>query len=130
MKILLVDDSRSVQHAILVQADEILVNQMPTSELVQLIRDSLDKRLKRAESDDELMHLDLTADRRTGHPSLLFREPIHQLHAPRHLRTTRVSQGAIDHGQRRRKQGYLIPMSTRTIARKSAPANHHRCTYQ
>jgi hypothetical protein len=122
--------------AILLQADEILVKPMPIPELVQLIRERLDKRvnrratniervssileressatiadwLRRVERDDELTCIVLSADERSGHLQKLIEEVVHRLRVPRSLGTKEVSEGAVEHGNIRRSQGYSIPM--------------------
>lgn len=127
---------KQAMDAILLQADEILVKPMPIPDLVQLIRDRLDKRgsrresnvervasilereasstiadwLQRVERDNELTPIVLTPEQRTGHLPLLIRELVHRLRVPRSLGTKQVSAGAVEHGQRRRAQGYSIPM--------------------
>lgn len=127
---------REAMDAILLQADEILVKPMPIPELVQLIRERLDKRvnrratniervssileressatiadwLRRVERDDELTCIVLSADERSGHLQKLIEEVVHRLRVPRSLGTKEVSEGAVEHGNIRRSQGYSIPM--------------------
>lgn len=127
---------REAMDAILLQADEILVKPMPIPELVQLIRERLDKRasrrasniervasilereasatiadwLRRVERDDELTRIALSADQRGGHLQKLIQEVVHRLRVPRSLGTKQISEGAVEHGHVRRSQGYSIPM--------------------
>jgi len=127
---------REAMDAILLQADEILVKPMPIPELVELIRDRLDKRgnrrasnvervasileressatiadwLRRVERDDELTGIVLSADERSGHLKKLIDEVVYRLRVPRSLGTKQVSEGAVEHGNVRRSQGYPIPM--------------------
>ncbi len=127
---------KEAMDAILLQADEILVKPMPIPELVQLIRDRLEKRsnrpasniervaailereasttiadwLRRVERDDELTGIVLSADQRSGHLPKLIQEVVHRLRVPRSLGTKQVSAGAVEHGNVRRSQGYSIPM--------------------
>jgi DNA-binding response OmpR family regulator len=127
---------REAMDAILLQADEILVKPMPIPELVQLIRERLDKRgsrpasrtervasilereasstiadwLRRVGRDDELTCIVLSDEERGGHLKKLIRELVHRLRTPRSLGTKQVSEGAVEHGLVRRAQGYTIPM--------------------
>lgn len=127
---------REAMDAILLQADEILIKPMPIPELVNLIRDRLDKRsnrrasnvervasileretsatiadwLRRVGRDDDLTSIRLSDDQRTGHLPKLLRELVHRLRVPRSLGTKQVSEGAVNHGHIRRAQGYSIPM--------------------
>jgi DNA-binding response OmpR family regulator len=127
---------KEAMDAILLQADEIMVKPMPIPELLALIREKLKNRgarrasntervasilereaettiadwLSRVEEDDELNHLVLGHDKRTGHLPLLIRELVHRLRVPRSLGTKQVSKGAVEHGKSRRSQGYTIPM--------------------
>jgi hypothetical protein len=127
---------REAMDAILLQADEIMVKPMPIPELLALIREKLKNRgtrrasntervasileresettiadwLSRVENDDELNHLVLSRDKRTGHLPLLIRELVHRLRVPRRLGTKQVSDGAVEHGKIRYSQGYTIPM--------------------
>jgi len=127
---------KEAMDAILLQADEILVKPMPIPELVQLIHDRLDKRrnrqatniervasilereasttiadwLRRVERDDELIRIVLTEEQRSEHLRKLIQEVVHRLRVPRSLGTKQVSEGAVEHGNVRRSQGYSIPM--------------------
>lgn len=127
---------REAMDAILLQADEILVKPMPIPELVQLIRDRLDKRrnrqatnvervasileretsttiadwLRRVERDDELTRIVLTDEQRSEHLRKLIQEVVDRLRVPRNLGTKQVSEGAVEHGNVRHSQGYSIPM--------------------
>ena len=127
---------REAMDAILLQADEIVVKPMPIPELLALIREKLKNRgvrrasntervasilereaestiaewLSRVERDEELNHLALSAEKRTGHLPLLIRELVHRLRVPRRLGTKQVSGGAVEHGKIRHRQGYTIPM--------------------
>lgn len=127
---------KEAMDAILLQADEIMVKPMPIPELLALIREKLKNRgtrrasntervasilerecettiadwLSRVERDDELNHLVLSHDLRTGHLPLLIRELVHRLRVPRSLGTKQVSDGAVEHGKIRCSQGYTIPM--------------------
>jgi DNA-binding response OmpR family regulator len=127
---------KEAMDAILLQADEILVKPMPIPELVQLIRERLDKRgnrrasniervasilereasttiadwLGRVGRDDELTRIVLSDDERSGHLQKLLRELVHRLRVPRSLGTKQPSEGAVEHGHIRRSQGYSIPM--------------------
>jgi DNA-binding response OmpR family regulator len=122
--------------AILLQADEILVKPMPIPEMVTLIRERLDKRVARrpantervasilerdalatianwlsaVNTDNELNHVLLSNEQRTGHLPQLIRELVHRLRVPRNLGTKQGSEAAVLHGRVRRSQGYSIPM--------------------
>ena len=127
---------KEAMDAILLQADEIMVKPMPIPDLLALIHGKLENRvsrrasntervasileresqttiadwLSRVEKDEELNHLVLSHDQRTGHLPLLIRELVHRLRVPRSLGTKQVSEGAVEHGKIRRSQGYSIPM--------------------
>jgi DNA-binding response OmpR family regulator len=127
---------KEAMDAILLQADEIIVKPMPIPDLLALIHGKLENRgsrrasntqrvasilereshttiaewLFRVEKDDELNHLVLSHDQRTGHLPLLIRELVHRLRVPRSLGTKQVSGGALEHGRIRYSQGYTIPM--------------------
>ena len=127
---------KEAMDAILLQADEIMVKPMPIPDLLALIREKLKNRgtrrpsntervasileresestiadwLSRVEKDDELNHLVLPQDQRTGHLPLLIRELVHRLRVHRSLGTQQVSGGAVEHGKIRHLQGYTIPM--------------------
>jgi hypothetical protein len=72
---------------------------------------TIDEWLSRVEGDNELNHLVLTHDQRTGHLPLLIRELVHRLRVPRSLGTNQASAGAVEHGKVRQYQGYSIPMN-------------------
>jgi len=127
---------KEAMDAILLQADEVLVKPMPIREMVTLIRERLEKRstkrtfytervatilereattaiaewLGRVKKKDELNHIALDDEQRTGHLPQLIRELVHRLREPRSLGTKQVSDGAVMHGKVRRSQGYSIPM--------------------
>jgi DNA-binding response OmpR family regulator len=127
---------KEAMDAILLQADEIMVKPMPIPDLLAVIQNKLENRgsrlasttervasileresqttiaewLSRVEKDDELNHLVLSPDQRTGHLPLLIRELVHRLRVPRSLGTKQVSDGAVEHGKIRHSQGYTIPM--------------------
>jgi DNA-binding response OmpR family regulator len=122
--------------AILLQADEILVKPMPIPAMVALIRERLGKRVARrpantervasilerdalatianwlsaVNTDNELSHISLSDEQRTGHLPQLIRELVHRLRVPRSLGTKQASEAALLHGKVRRSQGYSIPM--------------------
>jgi DNA-binding response OmpR family regulator len=127
---------KEAMDAILLQADEILVKPMPIPEMVALIRERLERRgtrrasntervaailerdslktianwLDAVKTDDELTHILLSDEQRTGHLPKLMRELIHRLRVPRSLGTKQASEGAVKHGKVRSSQGYSIPM--------------------
>jgi DNA-binding response OmpR family regulator len=127
---------KEAMDAILLQADEIMVKPMPIPELVALIRERLERRgtrrpsntervasilerdalktiadwLSRVERDDELIHITLSSEQRTGHLPQLIRELVQRLRVPRSLGTKQSSEAAIQHGKVRRSQGYSVPM--------------------
>jgi hypothetical protein len=61
-------------------------------------------------TDDELSHIRLSNEQRTGHLPQLIRELIHRFRVPRSLGTKQASEGAVLHGKVRRSQGYSLPM--------------------
>jgi DNA-binding response OmpR family regulator len=127
---------KETMDAILQQAAEILVKPMPIPEMIALIRNRSDTRVKRistatdrvatilerdalvtvaswlaaVKSETELTCLPLTDEERTEHLPQLLRELVHRLRVPRSLGTKQASDGAIRHGAIRRLQGYSIPM--------------------
>jgi DNA-binding response OmpR family regulator len=127
---------KEAMDAILLQADEILVKPMPIPEMVDLIRERLDKRgtkrpsctervasilerdalitianwLAAVKTDGELSEISLSDEQRTGHLPQLIRELVYRLRVPRSLGTKQISEGAVMHGKIRRSQGYSIPM--------------------
>jgi hypothetical protein len=68
------------------------------------------KWLGRVKKEDELNHIALNDEQRTGHLLQLIRELVHRLRVPRNLGTKQPSDGAVMHGTVRRSQGYSIPM--------------------
>ncbi|MGA2537976.1 MAG: response regulator [Terracidiphilus sp.] len=127
---------KEAMDAILRQADEILIKPMPIPEMIALIRNRLETRVKRISTatdrvatilerdavvtianwlaavkrESELTHLPLSDEDRTGHLPQLLRELVHRLRVPRRLGTKQASDGAVRHGVIRRSQGYSIPM--------------------
>jgi hypothetical protein len=125
---------KEAMQAILLQADEILVKPMDVAELVELIREKLAKRGKRAPTniervasilardskatiqnwlarvrlEPELMAISLSDEKRTGHLPKLLSELVHRLLNPRSLGTKAVSNAAVLHGKVRAAQGYSI----------------------
>jgi CheY-like chemotaxis protein len=127
---------KEAMQAILLQADEILVKPMEVTELVELIRDKLAKRGKRAPTnvervaailerdgkatiqnwlsrvrlEPELMAIPLSDEKRTGHLPKLLNELVHRLLNPRSLGTKAVSHAAVLHGKVRAAQGYSVSL--------------------
>jgi CheY-like chemotaxis protein len=125
---------KEAMQAILLQADEILVKPMDVAELVELIREKLAKRGKRAPTniervasilerdskatiqnwlarvqvEPELMAVALSDEKRTGHLPKLLSELVHRLLNPRSLGTKAVSNAAVLHGKVRAAQGYSV----------------------
>jgi CheY-like chemotaxis protein len=125
---------KEAMQAILLQADEILVKPMDVAELVELIREKLAKRGKRAPTniervasilerdskatiqnwlarvrlEPELMAVSLSDEKRTGHLPKLLSELVHRLLNPRSLGTKAVSNAAVLHGKVRAAQGYSV----------------------
>jgi len=125
---------KEAMQAILLQADEILVKPMDVAELVELIREKLAKRGKRAPTniervasilerdsqvtiqnwlarvrlEPELMAVSLSDEKRTGHLPKLLSELVHRLLNPRSLGTKAVSNAAVSHGKVRAAQGYSV----------------------
>jgi YesN/AraC family two-component response regulator len=123
--------------AILLQADEVLVKPMEIPMLLKLIRDKLQRRVKRnganipervasilardalatitnwlirVERDDELIAVPLSIEQRTAHLPRLLQELVQRLEKPRELGTNQVSEAAVEHGKVRRSQGYTLTM--------------------
>src|SRR6185312_3320550 len=127
---------KEAMNAILLQADEILVKPMDVPELVELIREKLQKRdapkrkalervasilerdekatiadwLARVCREPELTVVPLGDEERTGHLHKLLQEVVERLREPRVLGTKAASPGAALHGNIRRSQGYSVPM--------------------
>jgi CheY-like chemotaxis protein len=127
---------KEAMNAILLQADEILVKPMDVPELVELIREKLQKRdaqkrkavervasilerdekatiaywLARVCREPELTVVPLGDEERTGHLPKLLQEVVERLREPRVLGTKAASKGAALHGNIRRSQGYSVPM--------------------
>jgi CheY-like chemotaxis protein len=123
-------------HAIMLQADEILVKPMDVPALVDAIKKRLasgPSRLrvvesvatilerstqstiqdwfKRVQQDDSLMAVPLTQELRCGHLRHLFRDLVDRLRSFKPLGTKEaMSDSATDHGFTRRQQGYTAAM--------------------
>jgi len=128
---------QEAMNAILLQADEILVKPMEIPDLLALIQAKLNNRqlhpptnpqrvavilqrealstiqdwLTRVERQEELTHLSLTREQRTGHLPKLIEELVERLRLiPQKLGSNHVSEAAVQHGRVRREQGYSIEM--------------------
>jgi len=124
--------------AILLQADHVLLKPIEIQPLIDLIREKLIKReiprsrdiaetvatilehngaatvahwLERVNANEDLTHIALTAEERTGHLPRLINDLVRRLRKPQSLESGRVaSAGAREHGALRREQGYSAAM--------------------
>jgi ActR/RegA family two-component response regulator len=123
--------------AFLPQADEVLLTPMPIDDIVTLlknrlrdpkhrisnVRESVTTILERhslstirewrtrANQSQELTHLRLSDDARTGHLSTLLKELVQRLRAPHLVEgKAKVSMAALAHGRMRSQQGYTAAM--------------------
>lgn len=128
---------KEAMSAILMQADEVLVKPLNIPKLVELIREKLLHRktevpratetvatilehdctatiqdwLARVDRHQELAHVPLDYEQRTGHLPHLFGELVVRLRQPQNLDGKRKnSQAAAEHGRIRRRQGYTADM--------------------
>jgi ActR/RegA family two-component response regulator len=123
-------------HAILLQADEILVKPMELSALVKAITtrlfdgpsappivetvatilersatDCIEAWFKEVQGDDTLMKVSLTRQQRIGHLPQVFRDLIARVNSDHPLGTRGpLSAAATEHGMNRRREGYSASM--------------------
>jgi DNA-binding response OmpR family regulator len=123
-------------HAIMLQADQILVKPMDATALVKAIRERLatgppparvvetvatilerttdstiEHWFERIQNDKKVMTVPLTYEQRTCHLPQLFRELVHRLRSFKEIGSTElVSPAAAEHGLNRREQGYTAAM--------------------
>jgi hypothetical protein len=123
-------------HAILLQADEILVKPMDVTALVDAIKQRLatgtpatrvvetvaeilersaqgaiEEWFKRIQTDKKVMSVSLNYEQRCGHLSQVFRDVVSRLLSSKPIGSKElVSHAATQHGLARRKQGYTAAM--------------------
>lgn len=123
-------------HAILMQADEILVKPMDVKSLVKAIRERLEigpplrkvvetvgailqrsveatirAWFDRIGTDKKVMAIPMTYEQRTCHLPQVFRDLVSRLESTKPIGSKElVSKSASDHGINRQKQGYTAPM--------------------
>jgi DNA-binding response OmpR family regulator len=126
----------AASHAIMLQADQILMKPMDVSSLIAAIRErlaigppatriveSVATILERnteitikdwfghIEKDEKVMVVPLTREQRTGHLPQVLRELVHRLRSCHPIGSKElVSESAVEHGVNRRKQGYSSAM--------------------
>jgi DNA-binding response OmpR family regulator len=123
-------------HAILLQADEILVKPMDVTALVDAIKQSLargapairlvetvaeilersaqgaiEEWFKRIQTDKKMMSVSLSREQRCGHLPQVFRDVVSRLLSSKPIGSKELlSSAAAQHGLHRRKQGYTAAM--------------------
>jgi DNA-binding response OmpR family regulator len=121
--------------ALLLQADQVLVNPIGFAEIAEIIQKKLSNPsahipmnkervaailerdsnttiqmwMSRVDRTDELTAISLTDQERTGHLPLLLKDLVRRLHLPPGAESP-ISRSALEHGILRRKQGYTVPM--------------------
>jgi YesN/AraC family two-component response regulator len=126
----------AASHAILLQADQILVKPINVASLVCAIKERLavgapaarsvetvatilerttDVTIKdwfaHIENDEKVMAVPLTYEQRTGHLPQVLRDLVHRLRSSQPIGSKElVSAAAVEHGVNRRKQGYSSAM--------------------
>jgi DNA-binding response OmpR family regulator len=129
-------EMEAAAHAILLQADDILVKPMELSALVKAIKkrlsdgpsgpptvetvatilersatECIEAWFKEVEADDKLMKVPLTRQQRISHLPQVFRDLVARLNADRPLGTRGpLSAAAAEHGVNRRREGYSASM--------------------
>jgi DNA-binding response OmpR family regulator len=129
-------EMEAAAHAILLQADEILVKPMELSALVKAITkrlsdgpsgpatvetvatilersapECIEAWFKEVEGDDKLMKVPLTRQQRISHLPQIFRDLVARLNADQPLGTRGpLSAAAAEHGVNRRREGYSASM--------------------
>jgi CheY-like chemotaxis protein len=129
-------EMEAAAHAILLQADEILVKPIELSALVQAITkrlsdgpsgpltvetvatilersatECIDAWFKEVEADDKLIKVPLTRQQRISHLPQVFRDLVARLNADQPLGTSGpLSAAAAEHGVNRRREGYSASM--------------------
>ena len=126
----------AASHAIMLQADQVLVKPMNVIALVKAIKERLatgapvalvvetvatilerttesttEDWFGHIQKDKKVMTVPLTYEQRTCHLPQLFRDLVHRLRSSKAIGSTElVSSGAAEHGLNRRKQGYTAAM--------------------
>jgi DNA-binding response OmpR family regulator len=129
-------EMEAAAHAILLQADDILVKPMELSALVKAIRkrlsdgpsgpvtvetiatilersatECIDDWFQQVQVDDKLKKVPLTRQQRIGHLPQVFRDLVARLNADQPLGTSGpLSAAAAEHGVNRRREGYSASM--------------------
>jgi DNA-binding response OmpR family regulator len=129
-------EMEAAAHAILLQADDILVKPMELSALVKAIKkrlsdgpsgpptvetvatilersatECIEAWFKEVEADDKLMKVPLTRQQRISHLPQVFRDLVARLNADQPLGTRGpLSAAAAEHGVNRRREGYSASM--------------------
>jgi DNA-binding response OmpR family regulator len=129
-------EMNAAAHAILLQADEILVKPMDVTELLNAIKQRLASGsratrvvetvaailersaentigdwYKRIETDKKVMSISMSYEQRCGHLPQLFRDLVSRLLSSKPIGTKElVSDTAAEHGLNRRRQGYTAAM--------------------
>jgi len=129
-------EMNAAAHAILLQADEILVKPMDVTELLNAIKQRLARGsratrvvetvaailersaentigdwYKRIETDKKVMSISMSYEQRCGHLPQLFRDLVSRLLSSKPIGTKElVSDTAAEHGLNRRRQGYTAAM--------------------
>jgi DNA-binding response OmpR family regulator len=129
-------EMEAAAHAILLQADDILVKPMGLSALVKAITkrlsdgpsgptaietvatilersatECIDAWFQEVQADDKLMKVPLTHEQRIGHLPQVFRDLVARLNADKPLGTRGpLSAAAAEHGVNRRREGYSASM--------------------
>jgi DNA-binding response OmpR family regulator len=129
-------EMEAAAHAILAQADDILVKPIELSALVKAIKkrlsdgpsgpptvetvatilersatECIEAWFKEVEADDKLMKVPLTRQQRIGHLPQVFRDLVARLNADQPLGTSGpLSAAAAEHGVNRRREGYSASM--------------------
>jgi DNA-binding response OmpR family regulator len=129
-------EMNAAAHAILLQADEILVKPMVGTELLNAIKqrlasgsratrvvetvaailersaeNTIDDWYKRIETDKKVMSISMSYEQRCGHLPQLFRDLVSRLLSSKPIGSKElVSDTAAEHGLNRRRQGYTAAM--------------------
>src|SRR6204780_3201335 len=129
-------EMNAAAHAILLQADEILVKPMNVEALLAAIKQRLasgspgmrvvetvaailersvestiGEWFKRIETDEKVMSISMSHERRCGHLPQLFRDVVSRLLSSKPIGSKElISAAAAEHGLNRRRQGYTVAM--------------------
>jgi YesN/AraC family two-component response regulator len=126
----------AASHAILLQADQILVKPMDVTALIEAIKERLatgapparvvetvatilerttestiQEWFGRIQTDEKVMTVPLTYEQRCGHLPQVFRDLVHRLGSSKPIGSKElISEAAAEHGLNRRKHGYSAAM--------------------